>query len=105
MSEIQITSPKTNSFIKKSDNVTLVTEVPTSTMDDLVEINLILQDLETRKMTVLSTFTSFTSDWNGKIITTWVPAKSGIYEFFVRTKDTSEKLTLSDRVKVTVQGD
>lgn len=104
-SKIQITSPKTDSTIKKSDNLTIIAEIPESLIEDLTEVNLIEQDLETRKMTILNTLTKPNENWNGKLISTWVPSKSGVYEFFIRTKDYSEKLTISDRIKVTVLGD
>jgi len=100
--EIKITSPKTNSTIKKSDNLTIVAEIPSEQISTLTEVNLIEQDSETNKMTVLNTFTKINDSWNGKLITTWVPSKTGEYEFFIRTKDSNNKLIISDRVKVTV---
>ncbi len=105
LSTIKITSPKTDTFIKKSDNLTIVADFPKDLLEDLKEINLIEQDLETRKMSVLQTFGKPDSSWNGKLITTWVPPKSGVYEFFIRTKNNSDKLTISERVKITVQVD
>lgn len=103
VSELKITSPKNNSVIKKSDNLTIVAEVPAALIDNLVEVNLIEQDLDTRKMTVINTVTKVSPGWNGKLINTWVPAKSGSYEFFIRMKDKSEKLVLSEKVKVVVE--
>jgi hypothetical protein len=103
VANMQILSPENNSSIKKTDNLTIVAKIPNVLIGDLVEINLIEQNLETRKMIILSTVNQFNSDWNGKLITSWVPARSGIYEFFIRTKNKDEKLNLSQRVRVTVE--
>lgn len=99
---IQIKEPKNNERVKVGQNTDVVFFVPTEMIINLTEINLIEQDLETKKMRILTTVSDINKNWSGQMTTTWIPSKAGQYELFVRSKDKSDVIVLSSKVRVSV---
>lgn len=101
--QTRITTPKQGQKLNQGESVAVGLEVPQAHIGTLQELDLIVQELDTKKMNILANFTSFDSGWSGKFITTWMPPKTGQYEFFVRSKDLQGKIFLSTKIKVTIE--
>ena len=100
---VKIISPQNNTKIKLADSLLVSFEVPASKIDNLSQVDLIEQDLESKKMEIITTINNFTESPNGKYFAVWASSKKGKFYFFVRTKNQQSKISLSEKITVIVE--
>lgn len=102
-SSLQILAPQANITLKLGQSQEVVFYVPADLISNLKEVNLIQQDLTTKQMNLLTTMSTFDANWNGKSTVTWLPDKVGQSDLFIRSKDKNDQITLSGKIRVTVE--